>query len=72
MMDCLAASRGTRATYFDSELGRIVYAFRQWRGEPFAEESLWLLAELEACFGDREWLMCVVRELLAGLAKERN
>ncbi|MDN5850420.1 MAG: type I restriction-modification system subunit M [Nitrococcus sp.] len=103
---------------FDSDIGRIVYAYRQWRGEPppewwiEAEHGAWayqdipgfcksetiagigkhgfvltpgryvgaeaqeddgepfagkyprLLAELEACFGEGERLMAVVREQL--------
>ncbi len=105
----------------DSDIGRIVYAFRQWRdepapdwwdaeehgewayrdvpgfckaetiegigkhgfvltpgryvgaeeqeddGEPFAEKYPRLLAELEACFGEGERLMAVVREQLKGV-----
>ena len=105
----------------DSDLGRIVYAFRQWRGEPapawwdeaqhggwyyedlagfcktetiagigkhgfvltpgryvgaeaqeadgepFAEKYPRLLAELEACFGEGERLMAVVRQQLKGV-----
>ena len=110
---------------FDSDLGRIVYAFRQWRGEPapswwdeaqhggwyyedqagfckaetisgigkhgfvltpgryvgaeeqvddgepFAEKYPRLLAELEACFGEGERLMAVVREQLKGVGNAR-
>jgi type I restriction enzyme M protein len=110
---------------FDSDLGRIVYAFRQWRGEPapvwwkeaqhgawvyrdipgfckaetiagigkhgfvltpgryvgaeeqvddgepFAEKYPRLLAELEACFGEGERLMAVVRERLKGVSDAR-
>jgi len=110
---------------FDSDLGRIVYAFRQWRGEPapswwneaqhgpwayrdiagfckaetiagigkhgfvltpgryvgaeeqvddgepFAEKYPRLLAELEACFGEGERLMDVVREQLKGIGDAR-
>ena len=109
----------------DSDLGRIVYAFRQWRGEPapawwdeeehggwyyedipgfcraetiagigkhgfvltpgryvgaeeqvddgepFAEKYPRLLAELEACFGEGERLMSVVRERLKGVSDAR-
>ncbi len=105
----------------DTDIGRIVYAFRQWRGEPKpawwrdAEHGEWvyadvpgfckretiegiakhgfvltpgryvgaeaqeeddepfsakyprLLAELEACFGEGERLMAVVRERLKGV-----
>lgn len=110
---------------FDSDLGRIVYAFRQWRGEPapswwdqaqhgvwgysdipgfckaetiagigkhgfvltpgryvgaeeqvddgepFAEKYPRLLAEVEACFGEGERLMAVVRERLKGVSDAR-
>ena len=110
---------------FDSDLGRIVYAFRQWRGEPApawwdaAQHGAWtyrdipgfckaetiagigkhgfvltpgryvgaevqaedsepfsdkyprLLAELEACFGEGERLMAVVRERLKGVSDAR-
>ena len=106
----------------DSDIGRIVYAFRQWRGEPapdwwdeeehgewayrdapgfckaetiesigkhgfvltpgryvgaeeqeddgepFVEKYPRLLAELEACFGEGERLMAVVRERLKGVS----
>jgi type I restriction enzyme M protein len=106
---------------FDSDLGRIVYAFRQWRGEPapawwdktqhgawahqdipgfckaetiagigkhgfvltpgryvgaeaqeedaepFTEKYPRLLAELEACFGEGERLMAIVRQQLKGV-----
>jgi len=109
----------------DSDLGRIVYAFRQWRGEPppawwveaehggwyyedlagfckaetiksigkhgfvltpgryvgaeeqmddgepFAEKYPRLLAELEACFGEDERLMALVREQLKGVGDAR-
>ena len=112
---------GTGDPNVDSDLGRIVYAFRQWRGEPapawwdeaqhggwyyedtagfckaetiagigkhgfvltpgryvgaeaqvddgepFAEKYPRLLAELEACFGEGERLMAVVREQLTGV-----
>ena len=112
---------GTGDPNVDSDLGRIVYAFRQWRGEPapawwdeaqhggwyyedtagfckaetiagigkhgfvltpgryvgaeaqvddgepFAEKYPRLLAELEACFGEGERLMAVVREQLKGV-----
>jgi type I restriction enzyme M protein len=40
-------------------------------GEPFAEKYPRLLAELEACFGEGERLMAVVREQLKGVADVR-
>ncbi|MEO6624566.1 MAG: type I restriction endonuclease subunit M [Burkholderiaceae bacterium] len=36
-------------------------------GEPFTEKYPRLLAELEACFGEGERLMAVVRERLRGV-----
>ena len=40
-------------------------------GEPFAEKYPRLLAELEACFGEGERLMAVVRERLNGVGNAR-
>lgn len=37
MTGCLTATRATRTTRDDSDIGRIVYAFRQWRGEPASD-----------------------------------
>ena len=123
LVDGMSAGMGD--PNFDSDLGRIVYAFRQWRGEPapawwdeeqhggwyyenlagfckaetitgigkhgfvltpgryvgaeeqvddgepFAEKYPRLLAELEACFGEGERLMAVVRERLKGVNDAR-
>jgi len=116
LVDGMSAGMGD--PNFDSDLGRIVYAFRQWRGEPapawwdeaqhggwyyediagfckaetiagigkhgfvlnpgryvgaeaqvddgepFVQKYPRLLAELEACFGEGERLMAVVRAQL--------
>jgi len=117
----ITAADGKGDPNFDSDLGRIDYAFRQWRGEPapdwwneaergkreyrdtlgfckteaiagigkhgfvltpgryvgaeeqeddgepIAEKYPRLLAELEACFGEGERLMAVVREKPRGV-----
>jgi len=57
MMGVLAASPGRRVSHVDSDLGRIVYGFRQWRDEPFAVKYPRPLAELEQCLWERVRLM---------------